>query len=83
MRRKRIERFQNPIVWAGMLAIMLGLAAKQVLVTEGKGFYIDSGYFLSHLKNAPAIVWVYWSLTSIFAICFCAGAFLEWFKRKP
>ena len=83
MRRERIEKFQNPIVCVGVLAIMLGLAAKQVLVTEGEGLYIASGYFLSHLKSAPAIVWVYWCLISIFAICFCAGAFLEWFKRKP
>ncbi|WP_232495407.1 hypothetical protein [Novosphingobium kaempferiae] len=82
MRRERIEKFQNPIVWVGMLAIMLGLAAKQVLVTKGAGIYIDSGYFLSHLKSAPSIVWVYWSLIFIFAICFCAGAFLEWFKRR-
>ena len=61
---------------------MFGLAAKQVLVAEGKGNYINLQYLLSHIRGAPNIAWVYWSLISIFALCFCTGAFLEWLKRK-
>lgn len=82
MNRERIEKFQNPIVWTGMLAIMMGLAAKQVLVTERKGDYISFEYLLSHLKSAPATAWVYWSLTSVFTLCIWVGAILEWLKRR-